>query len=197
MSEPLQDEPSGKLVATTYIAPFFNTFIRSKQAELGFTSNDIDEIEKMLKAHWKDMDVAFNNVKEHIESNYRLNVRINKAIVILGVVLLSTSIVYSWIRGVDLFTTITSGIAVADFVALFLYNPQTKIRRVLGDLVQMQVIYRTWAFQTIVATLLFIRNKNNDAEVKIFQDSLGTFAKQAVDAIESNIGNDEQSSKQT
>ncbi|MFY3740641.1 MAG: hypothetical protein HMLIMOIP_001082 [Candidatus Nitrosomirales archaeon] len=183
---------SETLVASTYIMPLLDIVTKKKEElqTLGFTDPDIEAIKDLLKKHWEDMDKAFNKVKAHSEENYRLNIRINKAIVVIGIILLSTSIAYSWIRGIDLFSAITSGIGVADFVALFLVNPQKSIRKVLGDLLQIQMIYRTWAIQVIGAVFRWIKNNDKDEEMEKLQNSLATFTRDAVELIEKNIGTD-------
>jgi len=150
----------------------------------------IRQIKDTLRDNWVSMQQILDNVETVSTHNYYLIIAINIAIVTAGIALLSFSIFYSWARGDSLFGAITSGIAVADFVAVFLFNPQTRVRKVLGDKVQMQIIYKTWMNQAVAAYANLV-NRNYSAEaIDKFQDDLKKHAKESVELLENNIGND-------
>lgn len=155
-----------------------------------FDDKTMEQIKENLKKNWGDMQKILNEVEEVSTSNYRLIIAINIAIVAAGLALLSYSIFYSWFREDSVFGAITSGIAVADFVAVFFFNPQTRVRKVLGDKVQMQIIYRTWMNQAVAAYANLVSGNYNAEALKKFQDDLKNHGKESVELIENNIGND-------
>ncbi len=71
----------------------------------------------------------------------------NIIVVAVGVLMLLYSIYYSWTRSLDLYSIAFGGIGVASFVGLFYYKPQLKIQQTVGDLTQIQVVYRTYCAQ--------------------------------------------------
>jgi hypothetical protein len=150
----------------------------------------LNQIKAKLKENWISMQQILKDVQTASTRNYQLIIAINIAIVTAGIALLSFSIFYSWARGDSLFGAITSGIAVADFVAVFLFNPQTRVRKVLGDKVQMQIIYRTCMNQAVAAYANLVRENYSAEAIDKFQDDLKNHAKESVELIENNIGND-------
>ena len=150
----------------------------------------LNQIKAKLKETWISMQQVLEEVEAASTRNYQLIIAINVAIVVAGIALLIFSIFYSWARGDSLFGAITSGIAVADFVAVFLFNPQTRVRKVLGDKVQMQIIYRTWMNQAVAAYANLVKENYSAEAIDKFQDDLKNHAKESVNLIENNIGND-------
>lgn len=146
---------------------------------------------------WKDVGERFRNINSKIESNYLLVVAINVAAVASGVILLMFSVYFALIssgsEGTGIFSAITGGIGVADFVALFIVNPQTRIRRVLGDMVQMQMIYMTWLNQVYASYMKLIStDEPTDEDMTKFQEALKTYTADSVKSIEDNIGSDKE-----
>jgi len=94
-----------------------------------------------------DMDRRFKRTMVHAESAYRTNYWINLVIVAFGIVFLSSSLYFSYDRGIDASTLSYAGIGIVDFVALFLVNPQRSIQKIMADLNQIMVIYRTYRSQ--------------------------------------------------
>jgi hypothetical protein len=150
----------------------------------------LDQVKAKVKENWTSMQQILKDVETVSTRNYYLIIAINIAIVAAGITLLIFSIFYSWARGDSLFGAITSGIAVADFVAVFLFNPQTRVRKVLADKVQMQIIYRTWMNHAVAAYANLVRENYSAEAIDKFQDDLKNHGKESVELIENNIGND-------
>ncbi len=96
---------------------------------------------------WEKIDNLFYASVAHAERAFRTNVNINIVIVGVGVSLIASSIAYSWLFELNVFSVAFASIGVADFVAIFFVNPQKGIHRTLGNLVQVQVAYRTYLSQ--------------------------------------------------
>ncbi len=142
---------------------------------------------------FKDMDVRFKKTMGHAESAYRTNYWINLIIVGLGIVFLGSSLFFSFDRGIDASTLTYAGLGIADFVALFLVNPQSRIQQLIADLNQIMVIYRTWLSQLSwiegypwespqkLKSLSFDEIKNVNTE-------LARIAEEALSALEKYVG---------
>jgi len=78
---------------------------------------------------------------------FKINVYINIVVVIAGIVLLAYSIVYSWINSLDLYSTAFGPLGVVSFIATFYFTPHRKIQETVGDLTQIQMLYRTYYTQ--------------------------------------------------
>lgn len=100
--------------------------------------------EAHAKEYWEKMDNLFYRTVGHAEQAFRINVYINLVVVIVGIVLLGYSIVYSWINSLDLYSTAFGSLGVVNFIAVFYLTPQRKIQKTVGDLTQMQMLYRTY-----------------------------------------------------
>ncbi|HIH88829.1 TPA: hypothetical protein HA344_06450 [Candidatus Bathyarchaeota archaeon] len=97
--------------------------------------------------YWKRIDELFFRTHEHAENAFKVNLYVNIIVVAVGVLMLLYSIYYSWTRSLDLYSVAFGGIGVASFVGLFYYKPQLKIQQTVGDLTQIQVVYRTYCAQ--------------------------------------------------
>ena len=159
-------------------------------SEGGAVKPDLEAAERDLEADLRGLDVLIEGIQKKNDRNYESIRSINIAIVIAGLALLAVSVIEGAIRGVDEFSALTSGIAVADFVAIFLVNPQSKIKKVLNDFGQSEIIYRTWVSQVRTAFQMLIRSDFSDAQIIQFQNALSRFSQEAVSQIESNVGND-------
>jgi hypothetical protein len=166
------------------------TVVPEDKTRITVDKDTLDQAKAKLKENWTSMQQVLEGVETASTHNYQLIIAINIAIVGAGIALLIFSIFYSWTSGDSLFGAITSGIAVADFVAVFLFNPQTRIRKVLGDKVQMQIIYRTWMNQAVAAYANLIRENYSAEAIDKFQEDLKKHGEDSVKAIESFIGND-------
>ncbi len=88
--------------------------------------------------------------KEENDKNYRALRVINFSIIGAGILLLAASIVRGFISGVDAFTALGSAIAVANFVTIFLVNPQSAITGSLVDSAQFDTIMQTWGWHVVL-----------------------------------------------
>jgi hypothetical protein len=105
------------------------------------------EARQKAREYWDKMDTLFYRTIGHAERAFKINVNINIVVVIVGIVLLAYSIVYSWINGLDVYSTAFGSLGVIDFIAIFYLTPQRKIQKTVGDLAQIQMFYRTYYMQ--------------------------------------------------
>ena len=149
-----------------------------------------DSNEPISKTVWEQIDGSFQDTLKYADQAYRTNYYINLIIVGIGIVLLASSLVFSWTSGLNPATLTYAGLGIADFVALFLVNPQTRIQQLVGDLDQILVIYRTWRDQLDVLDT-YARNKNYALtfdETVAYDSEMSRVASHALSALETFIG---------
>jgi hypothetical protein len=95
-------------------------------------------------AYWDKLDGLFYKTIGNAERAFTINVNINIILVIVGIVLLAYSMAYSWINGLDIYSTAFAGLGVLEFITIFMLTPQRKIQKTVGDLAQIQILYRTF-----------------------------------------------------
>jgi hypothetical protein len=166
-----------------------------KTKVLKINDNAKTAVKERFNGMMDDMIDTFNDTMSKTKDNYYLNIGISILIIIFGTTLLSISIY----RGIffetfDPLSTIPAALGIGSFAALFFTNPQTKIRRILGDLGQMQMIYTNWSQQAYSAYASLVLEDFTVTAMNTFQKKLAATTKEAVDAIETNIGNDSESS---
>jgi hypothetical protein len=151
-------------------------------------SNKKRRLEKATKDFLQSLDEIdsfYQEVKRKNLSNYNLIVNFNIVMFVVGVALLIVSSAYSILnQKIDNITLVTAGLGAANFIAIFLINPQIRIRRMHSDFVQMGIIYNTWLHQAQSAWLPLIRSDFADDQIVIFQRSMGRFSSTAIRAIE-------------
>ena len=126
----------------------------------------------------------------HFEDAFRTNKMINIVVVGLGVVFTGYGVVYSAYNGLDLFATVFGGLGLGTSLLSFLFSPQREIQRNVGDLLQCQLMYRTYCHQE-EAVLDWIRDNRDTLtldELEKANDHLEKVTKAKVDVIESLIG---------
>jgi hypothetical protein len=110
-----------------------------------------------------DSDVVhmYNRIMKNAQSSFSLLLRINLIIVVVGIVLLAYAIVYSAFRGLTWEATSFAGVGIADFVTIFLLNPQKKIQDALSSHTKVQIIYDGYATkrQTIMNNISSVESK--------------------------------------
>jgi low temperature requirement protein LtrA len=149
-----------------------------------------DSNESISKTMWEEIDSSFQDTLKYADQAYKTNYYINLIIVGIGIVLLASSLVFSWTSGLNPATLTYAGLGIADFVALFLVNPQTRIQQLVGDLDQILVVYRTWRDQLDVLDT-YARNKNyalTFEETVAYDSEMGRVASHALSALETYIG---------
>lgn len=100
-----------------------------------------------VREFWAKVDNLFYATLRHAERAFLANVIVNLIVVALGVLLIVSALASSWMRGTDVFSVAFAGIGVVDLVAIFFVNPQKGIHKTIGNLVQIQIAYRTFLSQ--------------------------------------------------
>ena len=103
--------------------------------------------EQYWRRYWSAVDALFSRTISYAERAFGVSLYINIVIVIVGIALLTYSMIYSWINGLDLFSTAFGSLGVINFIAVFYLTPQRKIQVTVGDLTQMQILYRSFYIQ--------------------------------------------------
>ena len=143
------------------------------------------QFQDVIKATTEHMVAYF---KEQNDKNYRALRVVNIMIIVAGLLLLGASIVRGFITGVDAFTALGSAIAVADFVAVFLVNPQSRITGSLADSAQFDIIIQTWGWLVVLEYDLLADSQWTEPDVRKFQQNLAKYTADAIKDIETNIG---------
>ena len=99
------------------------------------------------KEYWERMDALFYRTISHAETAFKITLYINIIVVIIGIAIVTYSIVYGWTKGLDLYSTLFGTLGVATFVSTFYLAPQREIQKTVGDLTQIQIFYRTYYSQ--------------------------------------------------
>ena len=107
----------------------------------------VEPRERDFREYWRRMDDLFYRTIGHAERAFKINVNINIIVVIVGIVLLTYSIIYSWMNGLDVYSTAFGSLGVVTFITTFYLTPQRKIQKTVGDLAQIQMYYRTYFMQ--------------------------------------------------
>jgi hypothetical protein len=142
---------------------------------------------------WDEIDRRFRRTMQLAENAYQTNYVINLIIVIIGIIFLGSSIYFSYVRGLDASTLTYAGIGIADFVALFLVNPQRRIEQLIGDLDQIEVIFRTWKDQTsLIDDIVWDEHGHTVLttfeQINKYNTEYGRISEEALNAIERYIG---------
>jgi hypothetical protein len=94
--------------------------------------------------NWKKINAAYFNLIDKAQKAFNTLLTINKILVVIGISLLFNSVVYTWINNIDFFGIIT-GAAGGTFIALFFILPQKRINIAIGNLAQIQMVFKTHA----------------------------------------------------
>ena len=108
---------------------------------------DRDPIKSERREHLERLEKACAETTKSAKGYYETNRKINILIVGIGVALLTNSIVYSWIYEIDQWSLLSGGLGITSFATLFFTKPQQNITRALGNLTQIQMIYRSYWLQ--------------------------------------------------
>lgn len=103
---------------------------------------------KAAEQYWKRMDDVFDRTIRIAELSYETNRRINLIVVGIGIVLIANSIAYTWYKqSADAWSIFSGGLGLVSFVALFFTKPQSYITKALGNLAQIQMVYKTHSLE--------------------------------------------------
>jgi hypothetical protein len=158
------------------------------------------ERERLSPDEQQDRRDAFNRIinditgkmvpefRDENRKNYRFLRRVNVVTILIGIALLISSLVIGIINNNPNFAAAIGGIAIADFVAIFLVNPQNRITGLLKDFGQYELIFARWSLQLKAAFELLLASNWSDTDVRRFQDALETYTASAIKEIETHIG---------
>jgi hypothetical protein len=92
---------------------------------------------------WKELDTKFKDTMNSAKETFTINKNVNIILVIIGVVLITNSLIYTWSRGSDGFSLLTGGAGIATVVSLFFYRPQLNINKALKTLASVDMTYKS------------------------------------------------------
>jgi hypothetical protein len=143
-AEPSSAPPSTQPATPSAPSSIQATIQHQKEAN---ASDELKERDKTRINYWEKLDALFYGTIKHAETAFTINITLNIIVAAVGLAILSYSIAYSWINGLDLYTTAFGSLGVVSFIALFYFAPQKKIQKTMGDLAQLQMLYRTYFMQ--------------------------------------------------
>ena len=153
---------------------------------------------RVAEEYWKRIDELFYDTLGHAERAFDINVKINIIVVGVGITLLAYSIVYSAFNNLDIYSTAFGSLSVVSFISLFYFTPQRKIQKTVGDLVQIQMLYRSFYMQAEAVSDYdyYTRGSKTLDDVKSMNDHLLENTQKIIDKIEKCIG-EEKSAENT
>ncbi len=112
---------------------------------------------------WEMVDQQFKDITTASKSAFVLNKNINVIIVIIGIIIIGSSLSYTWVKGVDQWSTLSTGIGIASFVVVFFNNPQSNINKAVASLASVYIIYKGHKveFEAIASALAALYSKQN------------------------------------
>jgi hypothetical protein len=142
-----------------------------------------------------DFETSLGGMKKILKNALQRNTRTHTMIVIVNLVMVSIgvsfvilSIVYSVVNWtINEITLSSAGLAAADFAALFLINPQERIKKSLTNYVQLGIICHSWSSRTQASFVLFLNSKQAEEDVERFQKTIDEIADDAVRAVEESV----------
>lgn len=103
---------------------------------------------QIVNPFWGQFDNLIWRSCKTAERATRISFSINIVMVGAGIALLAYAMAYSWVHSLDIYSTGFGALGVATFVSLFFLAPQSKIAESSADLAQLQMLYRTYIYQT-------------------------------------------------
>jgi hypothetical protein len=91
---------------------------------------------------WHMVDSQFKDITRAGKSAFVVNKNINIVLVIIGVALIGNSILYTWLRDVDAWSTLMGGIGIGAFIIIFFNNSQSNINKAVASLASIFMIYK-------------------------------------------------------
>lgn len=142
------------------------------------------------KEYWDKLDSLFYRTIGHVEDAFKTNKIVNLVVVGIGVLFSAYGVIYSAYNGLDLFSTAFGTLGVGTFMVIFFFSPQKKIQKNVGDLIQAQLMYRTYCHQE-EAILDWIRDNRAAITLEELEKTnihLENVTKTIVEIIENLIG---------
>jgi hypothetical protein len=98
--------------------------------------------------YWDVLDDLFKKTMKIAINAYETNRIINIIIVCIGIILIINSVVYTWYHEyADSWSLFSGGLGLLSFVLVFFLNPQIYITNALGNLAQIQIIYKAQSLE--------------------------------------------------
>jgi hypothetical protein len=162
---------------------------RTNETERETLREQTDPISAATKEHLNRIDKAVAETVKTARSYYQTKTKINVVIVTLGVVLLSNSIGYTWIKqSPDAMSIFLGGLGLASFATLFFTKPQENIAVALGNLAQIQMICKSYCLQFDTIMDYHIRHESASIEeVGKVHNALQSVTHNAVSLVQTQV----------
>jgi hypothetical protein len=134
-------------MALSRAAKSLSPLLLRKKIEDKESEEDRDPVRKERREHLERLEKACAGTTKSARAYYETNRKINLLIVGIGVVLLANSIAYAWYDGTNPWSLFSGGLGITSFATLFFTKPQQNITKALGNLTQIQMIYRSYCLQ--------------------------------------------------
>ena len=93
---------------------------------------------------WNKMDSQFYDILHEAKQGFKINTAINVILVVIGIVLISNSIAYTWIRGsADSWSIFSGGIGIGALVSLFFYKSQDAVTKAVANLSAVDMVFKS------------------------------------------------------
>jgi len=115
----------------------------------------VEELRKQVdELHVRVISSLRDSVKA-TQSTFTVNFYINIIVVAIGIILLMIAIGQSILKGIDPFSVTFGGLGVANFVAVFLLNPQSRLQNNLCGLSQINLILSNffWSYDRFLDSI--------------------------------------------
>jgi hypothetical protein len=177
---------------TPYTATSLTRIIK-KKIENKKRDDDRDPVRKERREHMERIEKACAGTTKSAKTYYETNRIINLIIVSIGVILIANSIAYAWRDGTNSWSLFSGGLGIASFTTLFFTKPQQNITKALGNLTQIQMIYRSYCLQLDAILDAHIRSvdTNNIDDVSKLNTTLQYTTENAVSLIQEKVEADE------
>lgn len=148
-----------------------------------------DLVSAATKEHLNRIDKASAETVKTARSYYQTKTKINIIIVAIGVVLLTNSIGYTWIKqSPDAMSIFLGGLGLASFATLFFTKPQENIAVALGNLAQIQMICKSYCLQFDTVLDYHIRQEPKTIEEVVnIHNALQSLTDNAVNLVQTQI----------
>jgi hypothetical protein len=154
-----------------------------------FTAQDKEKRREEFKKIVNDIATRMvQEFRDENRKNYGFLRTVNMIFIGIGVALLISSLIIGILYNRPDFAAMIGGVAIADFVAIFFSNPQTRLTGLLKDFAQFELIFARWTLLLKSAFELLLSSNWNDADVEKFQRALDSHTATALKDIEALIG---------
>ncbi len=150
--------------------------------------------EDYSKQYWEQMDELFYQTVGHAERAFRMSLIMNFVVVAAGVVFIAYAALYIWTSGLGMYSTALGGLGVVNLIASFYLVPQRGVQKIVGDLTQIQIFYRTYCAQW--ENIMDWGRENRDMtleQLELLNKQLDEHTTKAVVKIEELIGKKDRS----